>query len=268
MRTLRAIIVDDENLARRGLSLRLQHIPQVEVIAECANGAEALKAIAELGPDLVFLDIQMPGMDGFSVVSQLQADNLPMVIFVTAYDEYAIRAFEVSALDYLLKPFSRERLAKAILRAQEALAEETDLSARLAPLLESLASQGQYLTRLAVRDRDRICVLDAEAVDWIGVEEEQVMVHVGDQAYAIRRTLADLDPAGLARPTPMDDVALVDGVAEGREVLLRDERYLTLRVETDGDNLPDFRQGDAVTVRGALRAAPGAGRGPRRPRPG
>jgi two-component system LytT family response regulator len=149
----------------------------------------------------VLLDIQMPGLDGFGVIEALE--DPPLVIFVTAYDEYAIRAFEVNALDYLLKPFSRERLEKAVHRAQEALAEEQDFAMRLGPLLESLATQGRYLTRLAVRDRDRICVLDVDEVDWIDVEDEQVMVHVGDRAYLIRRTLTELearlDPAHFFR---------------------------------------------------------------------
>ena len=159
------------------------------------------EAPARERPDLVLLDIQMPGLDGFGVIEALE--DPPLVIFVTAYDEYAIRAFEVNALDYLLKPFSRERLEKAVRRAQEALAEEQDFAMRLGPLLESLATQGRYLTRLAVRDRDRICVLDVDEVDWIGVEGEQGMVHVGDRAYPIRRTLTELearlDPAHFFR---------------------------------------------------------------------
>ena len=117
MNTLRAIIVDDEKLARRGLALRLQHIPRVEVIAECSNGADALKAIAELDPDLVFLDIQMPGMDGFDVISNLQADTMPMVVFVTAFDDYAVDAFKVHAVDYVLKPIDEDRLREAVDRA-------------------------------------------------------------------------------------------------------------------------------------------------------
>ena len=102
--TLSTIIVDDESLARRGLAIRLQHMPQVDVIAECSNGMEALNAIAKHSPDLVFLDIQMPGMDGFDVIGQLQADNMPMIIFVTAFNEYAVDAFKVHAIDYVLKP--------------------------------------------------------------------------------------------------------------------------------------------------------------------
>jgi len=143
----------------------------------------------------------MPGLDGFEVIEALE--DPPCIIFVTAYDEYAIRAFEVNALDYLLKPFSRARLEEAIHRAQTALAEEQEFAARLRPVLESLAAQGQYLTRLAVRDLEHIRVLDANEIDWIGLEDEQVMVHVGDEAYPVRRTLAELasrlDPATFFR---------------------------------------------------------------------
>ena len=117
MSTLRAIVVDDENLARRGLTLRLANIPAVELVAECSNGAEALKAIAELSPDLVFLDIQMPGMNGFDVIEHLQSDNMPMIVFVTAFDEFAVDAFKVHAVDYVLKPIDEQRLEEAVNRA-------------------------------------------------------------------------------------------------------------------------------------------------------
>jgi DNA-binding LytR/AlgR family response regulator len=200
---IRTLIVDDEPPARERLKRLLAGLEGVELIGEAEGGVQAVEMIEREKPDLVLLDIQMPELDGFGVVEAL-ADP-PPVIFVTAYDEYAIRAFEVNALDYLLKPFSRERLAKAVRRAQESLAEEQDFAARLGPLLESLAAQGRYLTRLAVRDYEgcRIRVLDVGEVDWIGVEEEQVIVHVGDEAYPIRRTLAELearlDPARFFR---------------------------------------------------------------------
>jgi two-component system LytT family response regulator len=189
--SIRTLIVDDEAPARERLKRLLANLEGVEVIGEAGDGIQATEAIERLAPDLVLLDIQMPGLDGFGVVEAL--DDPPAVIFVTAYDQYAIRAFEVHALDYLLKPFSRERLAKAIHRAQKALAEGQDLSAQLRPLLEELTSEGRYLARLAVRDRECIRVLDADEVDWIGIEDEQVMVHVGDQAYPIRRTLTELE---------------------------------------------------------------------------
>ncbi len=188
---IRALIVDDERPARERLCRMLAGNDLVEVIGEAGSGVEAVEMVETLRPDLLFLDIQMPGLDGFGVIEALE--DPPPVIFVTAYDEYAIHAFEVNALDYLLKPFSRERLGKAICRAQESLAEERDFATRLGPLLESLAAQGRCLTRLAVRDRDRIRVLDVGEVDWIGVEGEQVMVHVGDRTYPIRRTLAELE---------------------------------------------------------------------------
>jgi two-component system LytT family response regulator len=198
---MRILIADDETPARERLKRLLANIEDVELIGEAADGSQAVELIEREQPDLVLLDIQMPGLDGFGVLEALEEP--PPIVFVTAYDEYAIRAFEVNALDYLLKPFSRERLEQAIHRAQEAHAEEQDFASRLAPLLESLASQGHYLTRLAVRGRNRIRVLNVDAVDWIGVDNEQTVVHVGSEAYPIRRTLTDLearlDPARFFR---------------------------------------------------------------------
>jgi two-component system LytT family response regulator len=207
--TLDVLVVDDEPPARERLCRLLAEIETVKVVGEARDGVQALEMIEALSPDLVLLDIQMPGLDGFGVIQALDAP--PLIIFVTAYDEYAIRAFEVHALDYLLKPFSRERLKTALRRAEERLAGVGDpgvdpaqgFSAQLAPLLERLAAQGHYLTRLAVRDREGVRVLDAREVDWIGVEGEQVIVHVGERAFPIRRTLADLearlDPAQFFR---------------------------------------------------------------------
>jgi two-component system LytT family response regulator len=196
---MRTLIVDDEPPARERLRRMLAGIETVTIIGEAEDGGQAVEMIETLLPDLVLLDIQMPGLDGFGVVEALE--DPPPIIFVTAYDEYAIRAFEVNALDYLLKPFSRERLEKALHRAQESLTEERDsgvspaerFAARLGPLLEGLAAQGRYLTRLAVRDRDCVRVVDVDGVDWIGVEDELVLVHAGNQAYPIRRTLSELE---------------------------------------------------------------------------
>jgi two-component system LytT family response regulator len=198
---MRILVVDDEAPARERLKRLLDSIEGVELIGEAEDGPQAVGLIEREQPDLVLLDIQMPGLDGFGVIEALEEP--PPIVFVTAYDEYAIRAFEINALDYLLKPFSRERLEQAVRRAQEELAEEHNLSARFAPLLESLVAQGRYLTRLAVRDGNRIRVLDANEVDWIGVEDEQTFVHSESKAYPIRRTLADLearlDPARFFR---------------------------------------------------------------------
>ena len=189
--SIRTLIGDDEAPARERLKRYLANLEGVEVIGEAGDGVQAVEMIEAQSPELVLLDVEMPGLDGFGVIEAVE--DPPAVIFVTAYDQYAIRAFEVHALDYLLKPFSRERLAKAIGRARKALAEGQDLSARLRPLLEDLAAEGRYLTRMAVRDRDRIRVLEAARIDWIGIKDERVMVHVGDQVYPVRRTLTELE---------------------------------------------------------------------------
>jgi DNA-binding LytR/AlgR family response regulator len=188
---MRILIVDDEQPARERLKRLLDDIEGVEIVGEAGDGPQAVALIEQEQPDLVLLDIQMPGLDGFGVIEALEGP--PPIVIVTAYDEYAIRAFEVNALDYLLKPFSRERLEQAIHRAQEELAEEQAFASRLAPLLENLTSQGRYLTRLAVHDKNHIRVLNADEVDWIGIENEQTFLHAGNKAYPIRRTLADLD---------------------------------------------------------------------------
>jgi two-component system LytT family response regulator len=188
---MQTLIVDDETPARERLKRYLTSFEGVEVIGEAKDGLQAVAAIETYSPDLVLLDVQMPGLDGFGVVEAL--DDPPMIIFVTAYDQYAIRAFEVHALDYLLKPFSRDRLAQAIDRARRTLTEGQDLSTKLRPLLESLASEGRYLTRLAGRDGEAIRVLDVDEIDWIGVEGEKVLAHIGDQGYPIRSTLAELE---------------------------------------------------------------------------
>ena len=188
---VRTLIVDDEAPARERLVRLLADIGGVELIGEAQDGIQAVEAIERERPDLVLLDVQMPNLDGFGVIEALR--DPPQTIFVTAYDEYAIRAFEVNALDYLLKPFSRSRLEQAIHRAQAALIEEQAFAAHLRPLLEGLAAQGRYLTRLAVRDRNCIRVLGTDEVDWIGVVEEQVVVHAGDMSYPIRRALAELE---------------------------------------------------------------------------
>jgi two-component system LytT family response regulator len=195
---LRTLIVDDEAPARERLRRLLAGLEEVQVIGEARDGLQAVELIGSQRPDLVLLDIQMPGLDGFSVLQAL--DEPPAIIFVTAYDEYAIRAFEVNATDYLLKPISRDRLKRALARVREEQAQETAVgvaaerfTTQFAPLLENLASQGRYLGRLAVCDRHNFRVLDVDQVDWIETQEGQVRVHVGDTTYPIRRTLAELE---------------------------------------------------------------------------
>ena len=212
---MRVLIVDDEALARERLKRLLAEIDDSQVVGEAANGLRAIELIRQERPDLVFLDIQMPGLDGFGVLEAL--DDLPQTVFVTAYDEYAIRAFHVNALDYLLKPFSLERLEQAIRRVREAQIEKEGLASQLAPLFECLAGGGHYMSRMAVRDRERIRILHAKEVEWIGVEGEQTTVYTDGGRYPIRRTLAELevrlDPARFFR-AHRSAIVNLDRVAE------------------------------------------------------
>ncbi len=188
---LRTLIVDDEAPARERLRRLLAGNELIELVGEARDGVEAVEMIEETSPHLVLLDIQMPVLDGFGVIEALQEP--PAIIFVTAYDEYAIRAFEVNALDYLLKPFSQERLNKAIERAHEELTSGQEFADRIGPLLESLREEKRYTERVAVREPDRILVLDVEEIDWIEARQGQVVVHVGQEEHVLARTLADLE---------------------------------------------------------------------------
>src|SRR5438309_1221503 len=167
--TIRALIVDDEAPARDLIATLLRDEPDLEVVGECNNGRDAIAAIQRLSPDLVFLDVQMPGLDGFGVLAELQTERLPLVVFVTAYDRYAIRAFEIHALDYLLKPFEYDRLRQAVRRARTELAQgsATGCQARLLTLLEELRARSRTWNRLAIRDGGRVVFLQPEEIDWI-----------------------------------------------------------------------------------------------------
>jgi len=208
MTQLRTVIVDDEPLARRGLMIRLQDNPLLEIVAECCNGEEALNAVAELQPDLMFLDIQMPGMDGFGVVGNLQGDAMPMVIFVTAFDEYAVDAFEINAIDYVLKPVDDERLAKAIERAVQEREKETledhkrnlvsacmQLSGANATTVEEIAQgeAGIYPEKLSIRDGDEVSLVPMADIDWVDAAGDYMCVHVAGTTHIMRITMKQLE---------------------------------------------------------------------------
>ena len=209
-KTLTAIIVDDESLARRGLSLRLQHIPQVDVVAECVNGSEALSAIAEHSPDLVFLDIQMPGIDGFEVVGRLQADNMPMVIFVTAFDEYAVDAFNVHAVDYVLKPIDDDRLHEAIQRAvahrenEESLRTKEKLMELMmgmtgasANSIEQMAEGAEpartWPEKITIKDGSDIQFIRVADIEWVDAAGDYMCIHAGGKTHIMRITMKQLE---------------------------------------------------------------------------
>lgn len=188
---MRVIIVDDEDLARHIIREYLAFSPDVQIVAECSNGFEAVKAIAELKPDLVFLDVQMPKLNGFEVLDLLGVR--PGVIFVTAYDSYAIKAFEINAIDYLLKPFSRERFESALARASGAML--TDRSNALDHVIRDARARDAPLERILVRDGTRVHVIPAPAVDHIEAQDDYVTIHSGGKKYLKLERLSELEAA-------------------------------------------------------------------------
>ncbi len=219
---LRTIIVDDEALARRGLKHRLNKIDDVAIIAEARNGREALKSIKDLQPDLVFLDIQMPGMGGFEVLAELQQEHMPAIVFVTAYNEYAIKAFEANALDYLLKPIEDSRLHQAIFRVRENLDQKRALRHKQSLLrlvsnmtgenvssMQELGTKGidrlmkKEAVKLVIKDGGRTTLVPQDQIEWIDAAGDYMCVHAGGKTHIMRKTMkeleAELDPDLLQR---------------------------------------------------------------------
>ncbi len=189
-----AAIVDDEPLARERVRTLLAAEPDVSIIAECASGKEALAAFAQVRPDVLFLDVQMPEMDGFGVLRGLGAP-LPVVIFTTAFDEHAVAAFEAQALDYLLKPYKPARFKQAVARAREQLAKRggDDTARRLLALLETRPPENAYVSRFSVRDRDRTRFVKVADLDWVEASGNYVILHSGKDHFMIRETLAAVE---------------------------------------------------------------------------
>jgi two-component system LytT family response regulator len=195
-RPIRVLIVDDEPLARERIRTLLGGESDVEVAAEAADGLEAVDAIREHAPDLVFLDVQMPGLDGFEVIEMVGAERMPPVVFVTAYDQHALRAFEVQALDYLLKPFDAERFQGTLQRARRQIEslERGDLGRRLLSLVRSLKGDKPARTdRLVVKSGGRLFFLRAEEIDWIEAAGNYVRLHVGADAHLLRETMNSIE---------------------------------------------------------------------------
>jgi two-component system LytT family response regulator len=202
---IRTLIVDDEPLARRRVRRLLSRDAEVEIVGDCANGYEAIAAINEYSPDLIFLDVQMPEIDGFKVLERRGSGRTPLVVFVTAYDSYALRAFEVSAVDYLLKPFDRRRFEKAMQRVKTRLSAEREdgVSQRALALLEELKAHSNHLDRLVVKSGGRAFFLKTSEIDWVEAEGKYVRLHVGRDSHLLREAIgtleAQLDPKLFAR---------------------------------------------------------------------
>lgn len=197
---IRTVIVDDEPLARRNLRLLLEKDPQIEIVQECGNGREAVQAIHALSPDLIFLDIQMPEMDGFDVVERVGPEQIQAIIFVTAFDQYALKAFDVHALDYLLKPFDDERFGNALRRAKSQIEarEINRLSKRLLALLDereriSSTRQKSYLTRVMIKAAGRVVLLKVDEIDFIEADGNYAKLHVGRKSHLLREKMHDLE---------------------------------------------------------------------------
>lgn len=192
---LRALIVDDEPLARERVRTFLQDIPDAEILAECANGSEALQAIVQHQPDIVFLDVQMPGMTGFEVLRSLPDDVHPAIIFTTAHDEFAIEAFDVNAADYLLKPYKPARFQQAVERARRALESRTSAPSnrRLSQWLEQRSPTPPGQRRIMVRDNDRVVFVRLDDIDWIEAAGNYAILHVGKVSHIVRETMSRLE---------------------------------------------------------------------------
>lgn len=192
---IKTLIVDDEPIARDRVRRMLREETDIEIIGECGNGGEAVVFINENNPDLVFLDIQMPEMNGFEAIQSINAEKSPVVIFVTAFDQYAIRAFDVHALDYLLKPFNRERFKRAVERAREQIEKSNTgkIDERLASLLKDLTGSKKYLERLVVKSVGRVFFLRTDEVDWIEAAGNYAKLHVGKEGHLIRETMNGLE---------------------------------------------------------------------------
>src|SRR5213593_163371 len=190
MKHIRTLIVDDERLARQKLRTLLTGDEEIEIVGECANGLEAVAAVRKHKPDLLLLDVEMPGANGFEVLERLRSERLPMVVFVTAHDEYAVRAFEVEAVDYVMKPFDRRRFHDALRRAKRHINEQGDeWEARILRLLERVVKSGReakHVDHFAVKSRDRTFLLGVNDIDWIEAQGKYIRLHSAGSAYLVR----------------------------------------------------------------------------------
>lgn len=242
MEKIRTVIVDDEPLARRGIRAQLKEEKDIEIISECRNGTEAVEAIETQSPDLVFLDVQMPELDGFGVLDAVGVEKMPAVVFVTAYDRYALKAFEVHALDYLLKPIDDERFARAIQRVRKQIERQSidDLSRRLQGLLDDMQTARKHVERLVIKSAGHIFFLSVGEIDWIEAADNYVRVHVGRESHLLRETMNNLekklDPDQFLRVHRSRMVNI--GKIKELQPLFRGEYDITLR---DGTRLETGR---------------------------
>jgi two-component system LytT family response regulator len=242
---IRALVVDDEQLARQRVRLLLDEEPDVEVLGESEDGFKAVDQIQATRPDLIFLDVQMPEMDGFEVLRQVPADLLPIVIFTTAYDKHALRAFDAHALDYLLKPFKPERFKEAVQRARKLIADkQAGAAARgLLDLLAGQASAGPHLRRLTVKTPDRVLVVDVEDIDAIEAAGKYAVIQVGKANHVLRETMSSLE----SHLPPQHFLRI------SRSVIVNLDRIQELQPMFKGENLVVLKNGKSYPTTRPLR---------------
>jgi two-component system LytT family response regulator len=247
---LRVLIVDDEPPARRGVRARLANQPDIEIVAECGCGEEAVTAIRSMAPDLVFLDIQMPDLNGFDVLRRLPSGRLPFVIFLTAYDEHTLRAFEVHALDYLLKPIDDARFYESVEHARRQVCHRVagDIESRLRKLLDryETGEVKRFETRFSVRTRQRISIVEVGEIDWIEASGDYVTLHAGKKSYLLRQTMnrveSQLDPSRFLR---IHRSAIIQA-SRIRELVSLDNREYLIRLSTGAELKSSRTYGDAI----------------------
>ncbi len=236
---VRTLIVDDEPLARERMRSLLEAETDIAIVGECRDGREAVSFIRRESPDLVFLDVQIPELDGFQVLEAIASEKAPAIVFVTAYDQYALQAFEVHAVDYLLKPFDEDRFKRALDRARQALArDQGDLSEKLLSLLQELKAPQGYIERLVVKSAGRLFFLRTDEIEWVESAGNYVCLHVRGESHLLRETMtgleARLDPARFARIhrtaiVNIDRIKELQPLFHGEyQVVLRDGTELTL----------------------------------------
>ena len=237
---IQVLIVDDEPLARERIRKLLQKEADLEIIGECADGSEAVAAIRKQRPDLVFLDVQMPELDGFGVLEQLEPGPIPVVMFVTAHDRFALRAFEVHALDYLLKPFDAERFRNALERARDRVQgrQTGELSHRISELLADLRTGAKKQDRLAVKTGGKILFLRMAEIEWIEAADNYVNLHLGSEAHLHRETMAALE-----EKLPADKFMRIS-----RSTIVNLERIRELQPLFHGEYVVVLRNGKRLTL--------------------
>jgi two-component system, LytTR family, response regulator len=239
---IRAIIVDDEPLARDGVRLHLGEAHDIQIAGEAGSGEEAIELIESVRPDLMFLDVQMPGVDGFGVLEAIGTSHMPVTIFTTAYDQFAVRAFDAHAVDYILKPYDAERFHRALERARDQLRtrRRSDVDERLGSLLAELQARSRFAERLIVRSGGRIVILRVAEIDYLQAASNYVRIHAGGKDYLLRETMtaleAKLDPTEFVR-IHRSTMVRIDRIRE-LEPLFQGDYVVIL---TDGTRLTSSR---------------------------